>query len=163
MDPNLLQLVVASGLTLLGILVTAIIWNLAKIRTVMWWLGLSLVPIGVYLLGLGPQVAGAYETLRAWVAAVELTPMVWVGIVVAGLGVLLMLVSRVVPAKPRARKADAAASGPGSATRSGSPAVKPTPTPPVAPKPQRTSASQPTPPDADLDEITAILKRRGIE
>lgn len=164
MDPNLLHLLVAGGLTLVGIVITAIIWRAAKVRTVVWWLGLSLIPVSIYLLGLTRQVEDAWTTLRAWYEGLTLTPLVWTGLGLFGLGVVLMLVSRVIPARPR-KKADAAASGPpvGSATRAGIPA--PTTTRPEAPAPstqRRTTASQSTPADADLDEVTEILKRRGI-
>lgn len=160
MDPQLLHVLVAGGLTLIGIVITALIWRAAKVRTVMWWLGLSFLPMAVYLLGLAPQAVGAYETLAAWYRDLVLTPLVSVGIGLGGLGVLLMLVSRVIPARPR-KKADAAASTP-TVTRGSSPA-------PVAPRvatpptPTRASASQATPADRDLDEVTEILKRRGIE
>ena len=163
MDPNLLHLVVAGGLTLVGIVITAIIWRAAKVRTVLWWLGLSLLPIAVHLLGLSPQVVGAYETLRAGYAVVSLTPVVWVGIVLAALGVLLMLVSRFVPPRPR-RQPAAPASPPPTSPAAPTPAVSArTDSRPAAPQPRRTSASQPTPADSDLDEVTEILRRRGIE
>ena len=158
MDPSLLHPLVAGGLTLVLLLVTAIIWRWAKVRTVMWWFGLALLPVGVYLLGLSPQVEGAYETLRDWYYGLQLTPMVWVGVVVAGLGVALMLISRFVPAKPR-RKKDAVPTAVG---------ARPTSPAPVAARPavqeqRRTAASQATPSDGDFDDVTEILKRRGIE
>lgn len=159
MDPQLLHLLVAGGLTLAGIVVTAIIWRSAKVRTVVWWLGLSLLPVSVYLLGLSQQVVDAYDTLRSWYASLTLTPVVWVGVVLFALGVVLMLVSRVIPARPRKAPVPAA---PAASGRPATPAVTPG-TAPVAPAPRRTSASQSTPADADLDEVTEILKRRGIE
>lgn len=166
MDANLLHLLVTGGLSLVGLIITVIIWRLAKVRTVVWWLGLSLVPVSIYLLGLTQQAADAYTTLRAWYDTLVLTPMVWTGVALFGLGVVLMLVSRVIPAKPR-KKAGAAGGGATSV-----PAARPTPavpgrTPsaPSAPAAtqRRTTANQPTPADADLDEVTEILKRRGIE
>lgn len=162
MDPNLLAPLVAGGLTFIGIVITALIWRAAKVRTVMWWLGFSLLPIAVYLLGLAPQVVGAYDTLVAWYRDLTVTPLVWVGAGLGALGVLLMLVSRVVPARPR-KTADAAASGPAAVTRGGAPGPAAARPAAVQSAPQRTAASQPTPPDADLDEITEILRRRGIE
>lgn len=165
MDPNLLHLLVAGGLTLVGIIITAIIWRAAKVRTVVWWLGLSLIPISIYLLGLSQQAVDAYTTLRAWFDGLAFTPLVWAGVATLGLGALLMLVSRVIPAKPRKKRdaAPAAPAAPPASARGTSPALASrAPAQPAAPTP-RTSASQSTPADADLDEVTEILKRRGIE
>ncbi len=156
LDPVLLQLIVAGGLTLLGIVVTALIWKRAKVRTVVWWLGLSLVPISIYLLGLAPQVIGAYETLRLWYGTLTLTPVVWVGVALFGLGLLLMIVSRLLPDRPRHKPAPAASSAP---SRPAAPAYPAAPATQTRPLP----AHQSTPSDADLDEVTEILRRRGIQ
>lgn len=158
MDPNLLALAICSGLTLVGIMITALIWTHAKVKTVVWWFGFSLIPIAVYLLGLIPQTIGAYETLRLWYGTLTFTPIVWTGIALGGLGVFLMLVSRLIPAKPRKKK-DAPALRP----TGGLPAAS-TPRPAVAPPATQPmpAQSQATPAD-DMDEITQILKRRGIE
>lgn len=162
LDPNLLQLLVAGGLTLLGVIITAVIWTWAKVRTVMFWFGLSLLPIALYLLGLGPQVVDAYHTLRAWYATLSLTPLVWTGISLGGLGVALMLISRFVPARPR-RKAGAVGSGAPPRPTAQRPAAVAAPARPApAASSTRTTASQATPSD-DLDEVTEILRRRGIE
>lgn len=151
LDPVLLQLIVAAGLTLLGIIITALIWKRAKVRTVVFWLGLSLVPISIYLLGLAPQVVGAYETLRLWYGTLTLTPVVWVGVGLFGLGVLLMLVSRVLPDRPRRKPATPAT--PPATARPPAPATQTRPLP----------ANQPTPPDQEMDEVTEILRKRGIQ
>lgn len=157
MDQNLLHLLVAGGLSLVGIVITALIWQSAKVKTVVWWFGFSLVPISLYFLGLGGSVVDAYTTLRDWFLGLQFTAMEWVGFSLFGVGVALMLVSRVIPAKPRKKKEPA----PPSAVRAPSPAAPLTST--SAEPARRTSASQPTPADHDFDEVTEILKRRGIE
>ena len=141
MDQNLLHLLVAGGLTLIGVIITAIIWRAAKVRTVVWWLGLSLIPISVYLLGLSQQTVDAYTTLRAWYDGLTLTPMVWTGFAALGLGVLLMLVSRVIPARPRKKRAAAPAvpAAPASPRRrrAGRPLLR---SPPARPRSRRPDA-----------------------
>ena len=60
MDPNVLHLVVAAVLTVVFVVITALVWSRAQVKTVFWWIGLSLLPMGLYLLGLAPAVVGAY-------------------------------------------------------------------------------------------------------
>ena len=160
-DPNLIALAVCAGLSLVGIVVTAIIWKLAKVRTVVWWLGLSLVPIDVYLLGLVPLMIDGYQTLRQWYGTLAVTPLVWTGAALGGLGVLLMLVSRVIPARPRRTPPDTVGATPDRRAV----AAPPAPGSPVRPAPPagRGAAGPLTPADSDLDEVTEILRRRGIE
>ncbi|MBB1496298.1 hypothetical protein J4N02_09810 [Propioniciclava sp. MC1595] len=172
MDPNVLHLVVAAVLTVVFVVITALVWSRAQVKTVFWWIGLSLLPMGLYLLGLAPAVVGAYETLRDWAYALQLTPVAWVGIALAGLSALLMLGSRLIPsesyrdrrAAQKEKKAKAAASGSarpqvGSGTPSRPAAQAPAPRPASQPRP---AASKGTSGDAEMDEITELLRKRGI-
>lgn len=177
MDQNVLHLVVAGVLTLVFVVITAMVWSRAQVKTVFWWIGLTLVPMALYLLGLGPAVVGAYETLRDWAYSVQTTPVVWVGIVLASLAALLMLGSRLIPSESyrdrraalKEKKAKAASTG--SATRgvaagsrpavaSGAPAGSAPATRPAAqPRP---AASKGGSGDAEMDEIAELLRKRGI-
>lgn len=145
MEIDFVALAVSIGLTLSGLVITALIWSHAKWRTVIWWLGASLAPIAIFLLGLVPQVIGAWWTLQDWFRGLTFNIVEVIGVGLATTSVGLMFISRVIPAKPRARK--------------------PTTQRPVAPvpaSPPQVPASQPTPSD-DLEEVTEILRRRGIE
>lgn len=168
MDPNVLHLVVAGVLTLVFVVITALIWSRAQVKTVFWWIGLTLVHMAIYLLGLAPAVVGAYETLRDWAYGLQLTPVVWVGIVLAGLATLLTFGSRLIPSESyrdrraalKEKKAKAVTSGStgrgaaaGSRPASGATA---SPTPRPAAKPAASSG------DADMDEIAELLRKRGI-
>lgn len=169
MDQNVLHLVVAGVLTLVFVVITALIWSRAQVKTVFWWIGLSLVPMAVYLLGLGPAVVGAYETLRDWAMSTERTPVVWVGIVLAGLAALLIIGSRLIPSESfrdrraalKEKKAKAVTSGgptrPAAAPATPSPAARPAPKP-AASKASTSSAGG----DAEMDEIAELLRKRGI-
>lgn len=170
MDPNVLHLVVAVALTLLFVVVTALIWSRAQVKTVFWWIGLALLPLGLYFLGLAPQVEGAVQTLTDWWNSLTFTPFQWAGIVLAGLSLLLIVGSRLIPSESRA---DRRAAREAKAAKSAPPSRPPAPVkrPPAAP--QVTSGGAPaakagpqgpsTPSDFNDDEITQILKRRGIE
>ena len=45
MDPNVLHLVVAGALTLVFVVITALLWSRAQVKTVFWWIGFTLVPM----------------------------------------------------------------------------------------------------------------------
>lgn len=165
MDPNVLHLAIAAGLTVICVVITALIWRRAQVKTVFWWIGLTLVPLAIYLAGLAPAVDGAYSTLRYWWGTLTFTPVVWTGLVLGGLALLLLVGSRLIPSESYAdrraeRKAAAkAAKNPPAAKGSARPAV----TPKASAKPAAPPATA-TPPagDDDFDEIADILRQRGI-
>jgi len=109
--------------------------------------GLTLIPPAAYLTGTLELFTEIGGSIADWATHVVLSPIVWAGIVLAGLSVLLlggsaMLRGRDEPAdgSPRATSgtAERSALGGGTAPR-GKPVI-----------------------DEDLDDIEAILKRRGI-
>lgn len=107
MDPNLLQLIIAAGLTVVGLLIVVLIWRRAKWRTIVTWLGLALLPLGLYLLGLVPALIDGWNTLVNWywtTMAPWSDPLRIAGAVVGGLAVLFLLISRFIPPKPRVRR-----------------------------------------------------------
>lgn len=103
MDANLIQLSVCAGLTLAGLILVLLIWRLAKLRTSVWWLGLALLPISVYLVGLAPTMVDFGNAIVRWWWQVSpaMTAMTITGLTLGALGVLLMLVSRALPYRPR--------------------------------------------------------------
>ena len=106
MDSNLIYLAVSGGLTLLGLILVLVLWRFAKLRTSLWWLGFALLPIAVYLLGLVPTVIDFWNALVTWWAAVSpgMSTTLIAGLAVGGLGVALMLVSRVIPYRTRRKR-----------------------------------------------------------
>ncbi|MDN5571112.1 MAG: hypothetical protein L0G22_07670, partial [Propionibacteriaceae bacterium] len=128
MDSAVLHIVVTVVLTLVFAVITALIWRRAQVKTVFWWIGLTLLPAGLYFLGLAPAIEGAVTTLSDWAMGVQFTPAVWAGIVLAGLSALLLLGSRLIPsesaadrraARKEAAKQPRTASGRPAATTSG--------------------------------------------
>ncbi|MFV0406015.1 MAG: hypothetical protein ACK5LN_04225 [Propioniciclava sp.] len=162
MDPNLLHLAVAAGLTLVCVAITALIWSRAQVKTVFWWIGLTLVPMALYLAGLGPAVVGAYETLRLWWGTLTFTPVVITGLVLAGVSAFLILGSRLIPSESYAdrraeRKAAKAAPSAPTTTQRTRAAVAQKVTPPVAQTPPKATDD-----DDEFDDIADILRQRGI-
>ncbi|MBK8462610.1 MAG: hypothetical protein IPL36_06170 [Nigerium sp.] len=160
MDPNVLHLIIAAALTVVGVVITALIWKSAQVKTVFWWIGLTMLPMSVYLAGLAPATAGAVTTLRLWWGTLTFTPIVWIGLVLGGLGTLLLLGSRLIPSESRADRKALPASPPRKPARgNGRPAKA------VAPRPAAPAASGPQPAqgdDSDFDEIADLLRKRGI-
>lgn len=167
MDPNVLHLAVAAGLTVVCVVITALIWKRAQVKTVFWWIGLSLVPVAIYLAGLAPAVVGAYETLRLWWGTLTFTPVVWTGLILGGIAAFLIVGSRLIPSESYAdrraeRKAAAKAvkSAPAASPKPPRKAVTPAPSPQPGPSPKApTSAASG---DDDFDDIADILRQRGI-
>lgn len=170
-----LHLAIAAGLTVVCVVITALIWKRAQVKTVFWWIGLTLVPASVYLLGLGPAAEGAARTLRQWWSTLNYTPAVWAGVALAAVAVFLMLGSRVLPSESsrdrRAARKAAAKSGP--APQSPAAATTPSPARPVTAGPQAAAGATKAPGkasgqapaaggDAEMDEIAELLRKRGI-
>lgn len=172
-DPSLTHLIVAAVLTVVSVVITALIWKRAQVKTVFWWIGASLVPMAVYLVGLAPATVGAYDTLRQWWGTLTFSPIVITGFVLAGLATMLIAGSRLIPSESyRDRRAALKAKA---STDTGRPAASGgRPTPAVAgSRPSATPTAAPGRPaapaqpasgtgDAEMDEIAELLRKRGI-
>ena len=42
MDPNIIHLLIAGVATVVCVVVTALIWRRAQVKTVFWWIGLTI-------------------------------------------------------------------------------------------------------------------------
>ncbi len=134
----------ALGLTLsvLGLVVSALVWRrrgvVAGLRAVAW----SLLPLAAGLTGTLRLLWEIADSIVTWALRLAFSPVVWLGIILAGVSVVLFVVSGVL------RRRTPAASGERRAVkgRASSPAVGP----------KRAGA------DDDMAEIEDILKRHGI-
>jgi hypothetical protein len=136
-------------LTLLGLGTSAFIWTrrgpARGLRAVAW----SLIPLAAALTGtlrLAGDVAGA---MSRWAGRLVFDPLTWTGFIVAGVAVLLFVVSgrmlRRTPKAPRQKRE--APAGAGSAKDA-----------PAVGRGQSASGTG----DPELDEIEQLLRRRGI-
>lgn len=166
MTPEILQMIISIALTALGLVIVVLRWKYAKWRTLVTLLGLSLLPLGLYLLGLVPLLVDGWTTMSNWywtTMAPWNDPVRIAGTVVGGLGILLLVISRFIPSRPRAIP-EASIDVPVEAQRR---PVQSTPIPTAAIKTEgsESTARIPTTQASDDDEdaeITEILKRRGI-
>ncbi len=154
-------------LTLVGVL-AALIAHLraAGPRVVTAALGFTLLPFGLWLTGVMDLLGNGLRSLVQWYRGQHLDPMLVSGLVLLGVGLLMMLTSRVI--KPRTsqdRKAVRALRSPRGGVPTGQPAVTAgdTPAGQGAGPATKPAAAKPAAADAEDDEIEALLRKRGIE
>ncbi|HVK44355.1 MAG TPA: hypothetical protein VM429_05575 [Micropruina sp.] len=104
MDLSTWVLIVVIGWTVLGLLLVAVIWTRSPWKAVLAWLGLALLPLGIWLVGLSQAAVDGWNTLALWWQSLVFTIPVVIGLSMLGLGLVLLLVSRLVPSRPRVRK-----------------------------------------------------------
>jgi len=138
-------------LTLLGLVLSALVWRrrgaTAGLRGVAW----SLLPLAAALTGTLRLLWRVGDAVVDWAVSLVFSPVVWLGIVLAGVSVVLFVVTGVL----RNRAADA---GGGRAPARGQVTAERS-TAPASPKQAGTGAAA----DEGLeDDIEAILRRHGI-
>ncbi|WP_068924028.1 cellulose synthase [Planobispora rosea] len=177
-------LALCAGLTGVGLVLSFLMLRrrgaAAGLRMAAW----SLLPTAAYLTDALPTLWDIGTAVTGFVAGLVFNPKVWAGVAVAGLSVVLFLVSGVLRAR---RLASARAVTSATSAAPTAPATSAAPTAPAArgaagqgagttvtqPLPQRTPGAAPKPgalkpgarkpaDDDDFSDIEAILKRRGI-
>ncbi|MDO5084643.1 hypothetical protein [Arachnia propionica] len=138
-----------------------------SLRVLVAGLGLALIPLALQLTGLSILLVNGIGSLVAWAQRTGWNDTMTWGAGLGATGVLLLVVSGFIPkreraAAPKEPRAKAAQAGPRRPAVGASSSTTPdtgTPTgTPQAPQPARKAA----PVDEDIDEIEAILKKRGI-
>lgn len=104
MDLSLWVIIVVIGWTVLGLVLVAVLWARAPWKAVLAWLGITLIPIGLWLAGLAQAAIDGWNTLALWWQGLTYTLPVLVGVSLLGLAALLLLVSRLTPNRPRRRR-----------------------------------------------------------
>ncbi|MCW3159610.1 hypothetical protein [Micropruina sonneratiae] len=92
------------GWTVVGLVLVAGIWSRAPWKAVLAWLGIALLPLGVWLAGLSQAAIDGWNTLAMWWQGLVFTVPVLIGLSVLGLAVALLVLSRLVPNRKRTRK-----------------------------------------------------------
>ncbi|WP_067185857.1 cellulose synthase [Microtetraspora niveoalba] len=144
------------GVTAVGLVLSYLAFRrrglAAGLRATAW----SLLPLAALLTGILATLWNVVSTVVSFVTGLVLSPAVWAGVVLAGLSVLLFVVSGALRGRAIAR-------GRGSADAAEAAAPTPTGTPAASAgkaKPVERPA-KPAPAD-DFSDIEDILKRRGI-
>lgn len=117
-------------------------------------LGFTLLPAAAWLTGTLQMVTEIGRSVTRWATSLVFSPFTWAGISLAGLAVLLIVISGILRDRQLGR-GQAATSGKASRKVSGSD---------PAPRQVGTGSGRSSAPiDDDLADIEALLKKRGIE
>lgn len=132
--------VLALTLTALGGVATWVAFRRRGPRSGVRWLAATLLVPAAYLTRTLRMLGRVADAVTDWATSFVWNPLVWVGIGLAGVSALLFLVSGRLPGRGRPAQRESVA------------------------RPDRKAAVGPSAPagDPDLDEIEALLKRRGI-
>lgn len=152
-----LSFLITLGATVLLAAVTAGLFaSNRRLKTLLGGIGLSLVPFGLYLLGITDLAVNGVSSLIDWAQSTYFDNVMTIGAVLLGAGILLAIIGVIVPRRiVLGRAAPKATTAPGAAT-----AVT---APPNSPGKPGTAKRQPAGKDKESeDEIEEILRRRGI-
>ncbi|WP_042404584.1 hypothetical protein [Streptacidiphilus carbonis] len=144
--------IVCMALSAAGVVIAVLAGVRGRIRSAFRWLGVALVPVGLYLTGLITVFRRIGTALSNWATHLVFDPKVWTGLAMLGAAVLLLLATGIgrrsrEPGPVKASKQPKAAKGGSSA-----PAVT------AKPAGQKSAADD----LGDFSDVEEILKRRGI-
>ena len=148
---------VAFVLTVLGAAYTWFAFRRRGLASGLRGLAWTLVPVAAWLTGTLRLAANILNDVLDWAARLVFSPTVWLGVIVAGVAVLLRLLSGVLRARGIGTREPAVEGGRARQVETTRPDTTARPT-------ERASTrGRPAKGDADdMDEIEAILKRHGI-
>ncbi|WP_299058128.1 hypothetical protein [uncultured Nocardioides sp.] len=151
-------------LTVVGLAVTFLAYKRRGTAPALRALGVTLLVPALYLTDALPLVVRIGQEIGSWAVRLVFSPVVWSGVALGVVGVVLFLLGGSMMARGRgitAHRPDPAAAGAGSDRAAVGPGQAP-----AAPSRQRgrQPAQRPAQPaDEGMDDIEAILRRRGIE
>jgi hypothetical protein len=138
------------GLTLLGLIISWVVWRRRGAAAGLRWAAVSLLPLAAYLTHAVKMLWQIGSAIGSFATSFIFSPQVWSGVALTGLAIVLFVVSGTMR-RSRARKPDAGADGP-AARPAGAPAGK-------ALKPAKGKAPAV---DDDLGDVADILRRHNI-
>lgn len=130
-----------------------------SMRALFAGIGCALIPLALYLTGLTTLMANGISSLIAWFNQATWDSATSWGASLGGLGIVLIVISRFLRKQETSAKPKPAAPSPKErpGVTAGTPKASAS-----APSQPKGRPTQPAPADDDLDEIEAILKKRGI-
>ena len=140
------------GLTLLGLIISWVVWRRRGPAAGLRWVAVSLLPLAAYLTHAVKMLWQIGSAIGSFATSFIFSPQVWSGVALTGLAIVLFVVSGMM--RGRGRKAGSGAdgaSGPASVPGS-APAGK-------ALKPAKSKAPAV---DDDLGDVADILRRHNI-
>jgi hypothetical protein len=140
------------GLTLLGLLISFVVWRRRGAASGLRWVAISLLPLAAYLTHAVKMLWQIGSAIGSFATSFLFSPQVWSGIALTGLAIVLFVVSGTL--RGRTRKSAAGSDGAAGAVArpAGAPAGK-------ALKPAKGKAPAV---DDDLGDVADILRRHNI-
>jgi len=143
------------GLTILGLIISWVVWRRRGAAAGLRWVAVSLLPLAAYLTHAVKMLWQIGSAIGSFATSFLFSPQVWSGIALTGVAIVLFVVSGTMRRGRGARKSGtgAADGAAGSADRpAGAPAGK-------ALKPAKSKAPAA---DDDLGDVADILRRHNI-
>jgi hypothetical protein len=137
------------GLTLLGLIISWVVWRRRGAAAGLRWVAISLLPLAAYLTHAVKMLWQIGSAIGSFATSFIFSPQVWSGVALTGVAIVLFVVSGML--RGRSRKPGTGADGPASVP-AGAPAGK-------ALKPAKSKAP---PVDDDLGDVADILRRHNI-
>lgn len=163
---QVLWLPICAGLTAVGVLISVLVWRRrgapSGLRIFSW----SLLPMGLYLIGVLPVIVPFVVRLVTWVTDAVFSLTAWIGVALLALAVLLWIVSgRLLGRRSAAVEGDGDTDAVTSKSSGKEVTAGSSSTPAKDSKAKDTKAKDTAAKDKDDDgmgDIEDILKRRGI-
>jgi hypothetical protein len=137
------------GLTLLGLIISWVVWRRRGAAAGLRWAAVSLLPLAAYLTHAVKMLWQIGSAIGSFATSFIFSPQVWSGVALTGLAIVLFVVSGTM--RGRARKSGAGADGP-----AGRPAAAP------AGKALKPAKGKAPAVDDDLGDVADILRRHNI-
>jgi len=151
---------VAGALTLIGFVLTVLLWRRRGAGAGMRMLGVSLLPGAIVLVGLQGVLKELWKSVLRFATGLLFSPQIWVGVGMGVVAVLCILIgNRLTVRKLKEVGSTTTVSGSKPAVSGGATSKPGSPAKQVAVK--RHSSKEPTGLEG-MDDIDEILKRRGI-
>jgi len=138
------------GLTILGLIISWVVWRRRGAASGLRWVAISLLPLAAYLTHAVKMLWQIGSAIGSFATSFIFSPQVWAGVALTGLAIVLFVVSGTL--RGRTRKSGTEAEGAGSRPAAGAPAGK-------ALKPAKSKAPAV---DDDLGDVADILRRHNI-
>lgn len=140
------------GLTLLGLIISWVVWRRRGAAAGLRWVAVSLLPLAAYLTHAVKMLWQIGSAIGSFATSFIFSPQVWAGVALTGLAIVLFVVSGTMRGRRR-KPGTAGADGPAPvAGQPGAPAGK-------ALKPAKGKAPAV---DDDLGDVADILRRHNI-
>ena len=139
------------GLTLLGLIISWVVWRRRGAAAGLRWAAVSLLPLAAYLTHAVKMLWQIGSAIGSFATSFIFSPQVWAGVALTGLAIVLFVVSGTL--RGRTRKSGTEAEGAGSRPAAGAPAGK-------ALKPAKKAKAPAV--DDDLGDVADILRRHNI-